>query len=163
MGCFKNPIVVSSSVLYNILYCIVESFSFIRGHRHGWSNHVKTSCTVRVIVLSLYSWTNVVGIKAFAGTTIGIRAWVEDFWKSKRSSKLSLALQLVSKLGLKIYGREKDHKAHKMKTKGIFAEGGVDCSFVVIWYKKVCVMERLKINFMEFGPRWRLLRSVPNS
>ena len=30
-------------------------------------------------------------------------------------------------------------------------------------YKKVCVMERLKINFMEFGPRWRLLRSVSNS
>ena len=72
------------------------------------------------------------GIEKFAGTTIGIRAWVEDFWKSKRSSKLSLALQLVSKLGLKISGREKDHKAHKMKTKGIFTEDGVDCSFVVI-------------------------------
>ena len=24
MGCFKNPIVVSSSVLYNIFYCIVK-------------------------------------------------------------------------------------------------------------------------------------------
>ena len=46
---------------------------------------------------------------------------------------------------------------------GIFTEGGVDCSFVVVWYKKVCAMERLKINFMEFGPRWRLLRSIPNS
>ena len=55
MGCFKNPIVVSGSVLCNIHYCIVESFSLIRGHRHGWSNHVKTSCTVCVIVLSLYS------------------------------------------------------------------------------------------------------------
>ena len=79
------------------------------------------------------------------------------------ASKLSLAQQLVSELGLKISGIVKDHKAHKMKTKGIFTKGGVDCSFVVIWYKKVCVMERLKINFMEFGPRWRLLGSVPNS
>ena len=42
------------------------------------------------------------------------------------------SLQLVSELGLKIYGRVKDHKAHKMKTKGIFTEGGVNCSFVVI-------------------------------
>ena len=42
------------------------------------------------------------------------------------------SLQLVSELGLKISGRVKDHKAHKMKTKGIFTEGGVDCSFVVI-------------------------------
>ena len=25
------------------------------------------------------------GIEKFVGTTIGIRAWVEDFWKSKRS------------------------------------------------------------------------------
>ena len=48
------------------------------------------------------------------------------------ASKLSLALQLVSELGLKISGRVKDHKAHKMKTKGIFTEGGVNCSFVVI-------------------------------
>ena len=36
---------------------------------------------------------------------------------------------MVSELGLKIYGRVKDHKAHKMKTKGIFTKGGVDCSF----------------------------------
>ena len=42
------------------------------------------------------------------------------------------SLQLVSELGLKISGRVKYHKAHKMKTKGIFTEGGVDCSFVVI-------------------------------
>ena len=85
MGCFGNPIVVSSFVLCNILYCIVESFSLIRGRRHGWPNHVKTSCTVCVIVLSLCSCSNIVGIKAFAGPTTGIRAWVEDFWKSKRS------------------------------------------------------------------------------
>ena len=55
MGCFGNPIVVSGSVLCNILYCIVESLSLIRGRRHGWPNHVKTSCTVCVIVLSLCS------------------------------------------------------------------------------------------------------------
>ena len=55
MGCFGNPIVISGSVLYNILYCIVESLSLIHGRRYGWPNHVKTSCTVCVIVLSLYS------------------------------------------------------------------------------------------------------------
>ena len=55
MGCFGNLIVVSGFVLCNILYCIAESFSLIRGRRHGWSNHVKTSCTVCVIVLSLCS------------------------------------------------------------------------------------------------------------
>ena len=44
------------------------------------------------------------------------------------ASKLSLTQQLVSELGLKISGRVKDHKTHKMKTKGIFIEGGVDCS-----------------------------------
>ena len=84
MGCFGNPIVVFGYVLCNILYYIVESFSLIRWCRHGWP-HIKTSCTVCVIVLSLYSWTNIVDIKAFAGITIGIRAWVEDIWKSKRS------------------------------------------------------------------------------
>ena len=48
------------------------------------------------------------------------------------ASKLSLAQQLVSKLGLKISARVKDHKTHKIKTKGIFIESGVDCSFMVI-------------------------------
>ena len=48
------------------------------------------------------------------------------------ASKLSLAQQLVSELGLKIFGRVKDHKAHKIKTKGIFTEGEADCSFMVI-------------------------------
>ena len=52
---FREPIVVFGSILCNILYCIVESFSLIRGRRHGWSNHVKTSCIVCVIVLSLCS------------------------------------------------------------------------------------------------------------
>ena len=62
MGCFGNPIVVSSFILCNILYCIVELFSLIRGRKHGWLNHVKTSYTICVIVLSLCSWTNIVGI-----------------------------------------------------------------------------------------------------
>ncbi|RVW85144.1 hypothetical protein CK203_032913 [Vitis vinifera] len=55
MGCFRNPIVVSGSVLCNILYCIVESFSLIRGRRHAF---VGTTTSIR----------------AFAGTTTGIRA-----------------------------------------------------------------------------------------
>ena len=94
---------------------------------------------------------------------------IPNLWETKKIEKTHRlgiwlnSLQLVSELGLKISGRVKDPKAHKMKTKGIFTKGGVDCSFVVIWYKKVCVMERLKINFMEFSPRWRLLGSVPNS
>ena len=85
MGYFGNPIVISGFVLCNILYCIVESFFLIRGRRHDWPNHVKTSCTVCVIILSLCSWTNIVGIKAFVVIITGIRAWVEDFWKGKRS------------------------------------------------------------------------------
>ena len=48
------------------------------------------------------------------------------------ASKLPLAQQLVSELGLKISGRVKDQKTHKMKIKGIFTEGGVDYSFIVI-------------------------------
>ena len=55
MRCLGNPIVVTGSVLYNILYCIVELLSLIRGRRHGWPNYVKTLCTVCVIVLSLCS------------------------------------------------------------------------------------------------------------
>ena len=96
MRCFRNPIVVSGFVLYNILYCMVESFSLIRGRMHGWPNHVKTSCTVFVIV-----YLCVLELTLLA-------------------SKLSLAYQPVSELGLKISERVKDHKAHKMKTKGIF-------------------------------------------
>ena len=48
MGCFENPIVVYDFVLCNILYCIVQSFSLIRGRRHSLRNHVKISCTVCV-------------------------------------------------------------------------------------------------------------------
>ena len=47
-------------------------------------------------------------------------------------SELSLAQQVVSELGLKISERVKDHRAHKMKTKGIFNESGVDCSLMMI-------------------------------
>ena len=65
---FWEPIVVSGSILYNILNCIVEWFSIICGCKHGWLNHIKTSCTIYVIVLSLYCWSNVVGIKTFTGT-----------------------------------------------------------------------------------------------
>ena len=148
MGCFGNPIVVSGFILCNILYCIVESFSLIRGRRHGWPNHVKTSCTVCVIVLSLCYWSNIVGIKAFVDTTIGIRA------------------------RLKISGRAKDHKAHKMKTKGIFTEGGVDCFFVVIYTKWFVSWSDWKLtswNLVQGGDCYYLcllsqgLGSVPNS
>ena len=34
MRCFRNPIIVSNSVLCNILYGIVKWFSFIHGCRH---------------------------------------------------------------------------------------------------------------------------------
>ena len=69
MECFGNPIVVFGYVICNIIYCIVESLSLIRGRRHGWPNHVKTSCTICVIVLSLCYWTNIIGIKVFVGIT----------------------------------------------------------------------------------------------
>ena len=44
------------------------------------------------------------GIEKFVGTTIGIRAWVEDFWKSKRSQstqdekkkEFSLKVELIA-------------------------------------------------------------------
>ena len=65
MRYFRNPIVIYDSVICNILYYIMKSFSLIRGPRHGWSNNVKTLCTVYVIVLSLYSWTNIIDIKVW--------------------------------------------------------------------------------------------------
>ena len=40
--------------LYNIFYHIVERFSLIRGYRHGWSNHVKTSCIFVLIIFYLF-------------------------------------------------------------------------------------------------------------
>ena len=55
MRCFENPIIIFDFVICNTLYRIVESFSLIRGRRHGWPNNVKNSCTICVIILSLCS------------------------------------------------------------------------------------------------------------
>ena len=69
MRCFGNPIIVSGFIICNILYCIVESVSLIRWCRHGWPNHVKTSCTVCVIFFIFVFLNNIVDIKACASTT----------------------------------------------------------------------------------------------
>ena len=37
---------------------------------------------------------------------------------------------------MKIFGRVKENRAHKMKTKGILVEGGVHCSLIGMWYKE---------------------------
>ena len=92
MGCFRNPIVVSGYVFCNIFYCIMESFFHIRGHRHGWPNHVKISCTICAIVLSLCYWTNIIGIKAFAGTTMSFKFKVDNNYTPR-----SELFQMVSK------------------------------------------------------------------
>ena len=56
----------------------------------------------------------------------------------------------------KISKKPKDYK-------GILIESGVDCSFVGIdIIQKEYIMEIWKIDLMEFDPRWRLLKSVPN-
>ena len=73
MKCFENSIVVSGSILCNIFYCIMKWFSFIRGRRHGWPNHVKTSCIICMIVLSLCSWINLICMKASVVTTKTIK------------------------------------------------------------------------------------------
>ena len=99
MGCFGNPIVISGSIFCNILYCIVE---------HSLSSvdvGMVRQTTLKPCVP--YVWL-------FYLCVLELTLLV---------SKLLLALQLVSKLGLKISGRVKDHKTHKMKTKGIFTEG----------------------------------------
>ena len=70
MECFRNPIVVFGSVLYNILYNIIERFCFIRECRHIWPNYVKTSCIIVLIILSLCFLSNVVCIKASTITTL---------------------------------------------------------------------------------------------
>ena len=140
MECFENQLnSYISSILYNIFYYIVEWFYLIHRHKHGWSNHVKTSCTICVIVLSLYSWTNIVGIKAFAGITSGIRAWVEDFWKSKRSQST----------------QDENKRNFSWRWSRLLSRGDM--------IHRAYVLERLKIDLMEFGPRWRLLGIVPNS
>ena len=40
--------------LCNILYRIMENFSLIRGRRHGWPNHVKTSCIFMWVIIYLF-------------------------------------------------------------------------------------------------------------
>ena len=128
MGCFGNPIIVSGSILCNILYCIVELFSLIRGHRHGWPNHVKTSCTVCVIVLSLCSWTNIVGIKASAGTTILMFNIESNCTNLKFTNKLNLACNHSLRtqtnfdpnsnlIGLRSTKSTSSHHYHKFPTK----------------------------------------------
>ena len=52
MRCFGNPMDVFGFVLCDILYYIVESLSLIHGRK---SNHVKTLCTICVIILYLCS------------------------------------------------------------------------------------------------------------
>ena len=92
---FREPNCCIRLCLCNILYCIVKSFSLIHGRRHGWPNHIKTSCTICVIVLSLYSWTNIVGIKAFAGkTTISI---IIESCLVKKSSTLLITIVLFNR------------------------------------------------------------------
>ena len=81
MGCFGNLIVVYGSVFCNILYYTVESLSLIRGRKHNWPNYVKISCNVWVIVLSLCSWTNIVDIKAFVGTTLSPLLTMQSFYQ----------------------------------------------------------------------------------
>ena len=89
MGCFGNLIIVFGSILCIVLYGIVEWFSLIYGYKYGYSNHIKSSCTVCVIFLSLYSWTNNVYLKAFVGTTVsihyswrGVKSLINTWWIS---------------------------------------------------------------------------------
>ena len=63
---------------------------------------------------------------------------------------------LFVSLSFKISKKPKDYK-------GILVESGVDCFFVGIdIIQKEYIMEIRKIDLMEFDPRWRLLKSVPN-
>ena len=106
---------VMSSISSSYFLCIVLYFivSLIYGRRHGFRTTLKPCVQfVLIFFLSLFSWL------------------------MKLHQSFCQCNKLVSKLGLKISWRGKDHRAHKMKTKGIFSENGVDCSLVVIWYKK---------------------------
>ena len=75
MRCFENPIVVSSSIIFNILYNIVEWFSFFHGCRYHWPNHVKSSCIIVLIVLFLCSWINIVWINTFTKFIFISKIW----------------------------------------------------------------------------------------
>ena len=45
MKCFENLIIVSRSIICNIIYDIMKYFSFIYKCRHNWLNHFKILCT----------------------------------------------------------------------------------------------------------------------
>ena len=51
--CFRNPIIVSNSIIFNFLYDKMERFFLIRRCMKNWSNHIKTLCTVMLIALPL--------------------------------------------------------------------------------------------------------------
>ncbi|RVW96401.1 Retrovirus-related Pol polyprotein from transposon RE1 [Vitis vinifera] len=74
-----------------------------KGPEYGEEREVPGGARGLVVRYGYKEWGN---MGSFAGTTIGIRAWVEDFWKSKKS------------------------QSTQDENKGIFTEGGVNCSFV---------------------------------
>ena len=136
MECFENLIIVFDSILYNIPYGIVETFSLIHGCTHGWSNHVKTyvwSFYLCVFELTLFAW------QLPLSQQTSIRAWVEDF----KNSKILQSTQ------------DEYKRNFSWRWSRLFSHGDM--------IQKTCVMERLKMDFMEFGPRWRLLEIIPNS
>lgn len=105
MRCFENLIVIYYSILYNVLYfimkiyifsfiddvgiidyllynvfyCIMQIFSLICRYKHSWSNHIKISYTVYVIVLFLYYLIKLVSIKPSAGTTPCLKKYFLPF------------------------------------------------------------------------------------
>lgn len=80
MRCFENPIVIYYSILYNVLYFIMQIFSLIRRYKHSWSNHIKISYTVCVIVLFLCYLIKLVSIKPSAGTTPCLKKYFLPFY-----------------------------------------------------------------------------------
>ena len=118
----------------------MKLFSLIRGCRHGWPNHVKTSCTVCVIVLSLCSWTNIVCIKAFAGTTHSITFPLptsHDFhfqrWDLRRRKFRSPGFKCVGGLG-------KTHRNHHWSENKDFSHPFLGILYnLVIWGKQTHV------------------------
>lgn len=104
MRCFENPIVIYGSILYNVLYfimkvyifsfidvgiidyllynvfyCIMQIFSLIRRYKHSWSNQIKISYIVCVIVLFLCYLIKLVSIKPSAGTTPCLKKYFLPF------------------------------------------------------------------------------------
>ena len=69
-----------------------------------------------------------------------------------------MAQQTSIRPRLKIFGRAKDYRAHKAKTKGILVKGEVDCSLIRMWYKKPMSWrdERLTWwNLVQGGDCWK--------